>query len=106
MIELNVSSGDDKLFTLTGSGFKPNEKVTLKSRSCNESTTLPLKVNAEGHFCIGYAPSVVGKTEGPFELIFSGENMMPMKIQHYWGHLAFYKPNAYRKLKNKYKFSD
>lgn len=105
-IELRTITSDGEHFSVTGSGFKPNEQITLKSRSCNESLTAPLKTDEQGKFFIGISPAVIGKTEGPFEVTFSGENMKPLKIRHYWGKVAFSQPNEYKTLKNKLPFPE
>lgn len=105
-IELKAVTPDGKHFSITGSGFKPDEQITLKSRSCNESLTFPLKTDEQGGFFFGFNPAVIGKTEGPFEVTFLGENMKPMKMRHYWGKVAFTKPNEYKTLKNKLPFPE
>lgn len=103
-IELKTVDRTGTAFELTGSGFVPKEQLIVKSRSCHESKTFPLEVNANGSFSMVCAPGVIGKTEGPFDFVFSGENMEPMSLQHYWGKIAFYTPNEYETLKDKYKF--
>jgi len=105
-IELEAASPDGEHFLITGSGFKPNEQITFKSRSCNESGSVPLKIDAQGNFYISYDPAVIGKTVGPFEVTFCGENMQPLKMRHYWGKIAFCKPNEYKTLKNKYQLPE
>lgn len=105
-IELKASSSDGKQFLITGSGFKPNEQITFKSRSCNELITSPLKIDEQGNFFIIICPAVIGKIEGPFEVTFSGKGMEPMKILHYWGNVAFTQPNKYKTLKNKLPFPE
>ncbi len=105
-IELQAASPDGCLFTVTGSGFIPKEKVSIASRSCDESMTFSVEVDDNGNFHLGTAPAVIGKTEGPFELVFTGKDMKPLKMRHYWGEIAFYKPNSYKELRNKYKFTN
>jgi hypothetical protein len=104
-VVLNVESGDGHQFTFTGSGFPASKQMIVKSRSCHESTSFPLETDEKGNFIFGYSPAVVGRTEGPFELVFTAEDMTPLRVTHYWGHLAFYKPNAFKKLKDKYQFT-
>lgn len=105
-IELQAITSDGEHFSITGSGFKSNGQITLKSRSCNESLTSPLKVDEEGKFFICLSPAVIGKTEGPFEVTFLAEDMKPMKMRHYWGKVAFSPPNKYKTLKNKLPFPE
>lgn len=105
-IELEAITSDGEHFSFIGSGFKPNEQITLKSRSCNELLTSPLNTNEQGKFFVIISPAVIGKTEGPFEMIVSGEDMKTMNMRHYWGKVAFYPPNKYKTLKNKLLFPE
>lgn len=105
-IELEAVSSDGEHFLITVSGFKPNEAITMKSRSCHESGMFPLNTDIQGKISFGYNPAVKRKAEGPFEVTFFGENMKPLKIQHYWGKVAFSKPNKYQALKNKLRFPE
>lgn len=105
-IELKAEDHMGYSFTIHGSGFHPNEKITVKSCSHNESASFPLDVDNQGNFVFGYNPAVVGKTEGSFKLTFSGKNIKPLKLQHYWGKIAFDGPNKYKKLKEKYPFPE
>lgn len=105
-IELQAITSDGEHFSLNGSGFKPNEQITLKSRSCNELLTSPLKTDEEGKFFICLSPAVIGKIEGPFEVTFSGDNMKPLIMRHYWGKVAFSQPNNYKTLRNKLPFPE
>jgi hypothetical protein len=105
-IEIQADTPDGDHFTIVGSGFAPKEVLTFKSRSCDETLGSDFKVDENGGFCLGYAPAVIGKKEGPFEVTFSGKNMEPLKLRHYWGRIAFTQPNKYKELESKYSFSE
>lgn len=105
-IELQAITSNGEHFSITGSGFRPNEQITMQSRSCNESLTFYLKTDEHGKFFFGFNPAVIGKTEGPFEVTFLAEDMKPMKMRHYWGKVAFSPPNKYKTLKNKLPFPE
>lgn len=105
-IELQAITSNGEHFSITGSGFRPNEQITMQSRSCNESLTFYLKTDEHGKFSFGFNPAVIGKTEGPFEVTFLAEDMKPMKMRHYWGKVAFSQPNKYKTLKNKLPFPE
>ena len=102
-IELQAMTADGQSFLFIGSGFAPKEKLSFKSRSCHESLTHSVNVDNNGIFYMEYCPAIIGQNEGPFEVTFSGENMNPLKIRHYWGKIAFTPPKKYTALKSKYK---
>lgn len=105
-VEIQASTPDGDHFTIEGSGFAPKEVVTFKSISCHETLDADFEVDEHGRFHMGYAPAVIGKKEGPFEVTFSGKNMQPLKLRHYWGRIAFAQPNKYKELESKYPFSE
>lgn len=103
-IELKAESEDGKHFSIVGSGFNPKEKITFISRSYDETIEHPITVDAKGEFRMGYAPAVIGKKEGPFEVTFSGKTTTePLKIRHYWGKIAFCPLNKYKELESRCK---
>ena len=99
-VELKAEDVIGHNFTVHGSGFAPNEKITFTSHSGNESGSFPLQADQQGTFVFGYNPAVIGKTEGAFELTFEVENTKPIKLKHYWGKIAFRIPSEYQKLNN------
>lgn len=105
-IEIQAITNNGEHFVIIGSGFIPKEKITFKSKSCDESMSHPFIVDNSGSFTMTYSPATIGKTEGLFEVTFIGLHMKPLKIQHFWGKIAFTYPNEYKKLKAKYGLSE
>lgn len=90
-----------KTFLLMLEGYKPFERVHALSRSCEENLDFFVKTEANGAAVISYAPAVIGKIEGPFELTLQGDDSS-LSLQHYWGEITFTPPEKYPALKSKF----
>ena len=102
-VEIHPLDGNGEFFMINYSGFFPNEQIQFTSRSSGESMTDIITANENGFGCMGYAPAVVGRNEGPFEICFKTKNMpQSLTIKHYWGKIAFRTLNKYHELQQKY----
>lgn len=76
-------------FYLKAYGFKPNEKLSCTSCSCQERMDYTFSVDEHGERCIAMAPAVIGFNGGQACLIIKRENSESLKISYFWGHEAF-----------------
>lgn len=105
-IEITGKDGTGNSFIVRLTGFRPHEKIKVRSCSCNESFTLNQKTDAEGSCKFFYNPGVKGFTQGPFELTVTDSIMKPLKIQHYWGRIAYTPRQNYASLQEQFRDFD
>jgi hypothetical protein len=89
------------IFNVKLSGFQANESLECVSRSCHEQMKFTLTVDECGELEYACLPAVIGKNAGPFAIKLSNENTT-LRIQHYWGKIAFTCPLEYPNLKDKF----
>ena len=105
-IEISGKDGTGNSFIVRITGFKPNERIKVRSCSCNECFTLNQKTDMKGTCKFFYNPGVKGFTQGPFELTLTDTDMNQLKIQHYWGRIAYTPKQDYDSLKERFGIPD
>jgi hypothetical protein len=76
----------DGTYMLEGSGFKPNEKISILSKSEEEVISpFALEANADGTFLAGVNPHVIGKSYGHASLLIQRDNGIQSKLSYLWG---------------------
>ena len=73
-----------QIFSITGSGFKPNKKLQIVSISVNEVGYFTDKGNAEGTLKQVIFPAVVGRTGGDASFEVSDSDCS-VKVSYKWG---------------------
>ena len=75
-----------RTFFVSGTGFQPNEKLTLLSESGQETLTQSLEAKADGTWVFLYAPATVGKTGGQFTLsVKRAPSQETGVLKSFWG---------------------
>jgi hypothetical protein len=101
LFEITCKDPKGNMFDGKLSGFQPNEKLEIISRSCHEKMHLNVNVDEYGQLELGHLPSVIGKQEGPFSLTIVTKDTN-LSLQHFWGKLAFINGPKYQELKKEF----
>lgn len=89
-IHMEAYEGSGNLFTFIGTGFKPNEKLSMVSISGNEKCPIEFPADKTGSITIGMAPAVLGQKGGDAKFIVMRENGRNKAILNYfWGEKAY-----------------
>jgi hypothetical protein len=73
-----------ELTYIQGSGFEPNEELTMNSESYGEKNNGVAKAEADGSYFAAALPNVLGKTSGTTVWSVKGKNCNP-KLSFSWG---------------------
>jgi hypothetical protein len=74
----------NELVLMRGQGFEPNEKVTLESKSFEQTQTRAEKVDGKGEYQLPMQSFVSGKSGGTTEIKLSGAKCAPV-LKFQWG---------------------
>lgn len=86
---LKMTSPNAEIFELTATGFKPNEKFQLYSKSESEKIIHNVQADSEGNFKCVLLPAVIGLKTGHATVQLSGKTTDNLKVKYIWGEDAF-----------------
>lgn len=88
-LTLKMTSPNAENFELTATGFEPNEKFQLCSKSEGEKIINNVEADAEGNFKCLLLPAVIGLKTGRASVQLSGKTTDNLKVNYIWGEDAF-----------------
>lgn len=84
-IWLELTSPDNLSFQIHGTGFLPNENLTLTSYSGTEKVTDYLTANPSGKFICLLKPALPNATTGIAKAVITTSNLTTLTLTYTWG---------------------